>query len=170
MTETVALPPDLDARVHRFLKAACARNLRLATAESCTGGLLASLFTDVPGCSHAFERGFVVYSNAAKHELLGVPQALLEEPGPVSEPVARALAEGALARAIADIAIATTGFAGAGAPGDEPGLVHVAVAARNRPTRHRRVDFPETDRGGVRLRAVELSLDLLEEVLDGWGR
>jgi nicotinamide-nucleotide amidase len=159
-----ALPAETDALVERVLKHACDRELRLVTAESCTGGFLASLLTDVTGCSHAFERGFVTYTNEAKQELLGVPPALLDDPGPVSEIVARAMAEGALARSHGDIALSITGFAGPG-PGATPGLVHFALARRGGPTRHRRRQFEEQDRAGVRLRAVETALDMLREAL-----
>lgn len=167
MPETLspALPDDLDARVEQLLKEVCRRELTLVTAESCTGGLLASLLTDVTGCSHAFERGFVTYTNAAKHQLLGVPESLLDDPGPVSEPVARAMAEGALLHSGADIALSITGFAGPGAPGDTPGLVHFGSAMRGGATLHRRCRFGETDRAGVRLRAIETALDMLQERL-----
>src|SRR3954466_5977913 len=98
MPETLsdALPDSLDRLVGRVLTLACDKELTLVTAESCTGGLLASLLTDVTGRGHAFERGFVVYTPAAKHDLLGVPLGLLEDPGPVSEIVARKMAEGAI--------------------------------------------------------------------------
>src|SRR5690349_15606373 len=98
VTETLPgdLPNDVDETVMHVLKSACDQDIMIATAESCTGGLIASLLTDVTGCSHAFERGFVVYTNDAKNQMLGVPEALLEDPGPVSEEVARAMAEGAL--------------------------------------------------------------------------
>jgi hypothetical protein len=92
------LPPDIDELTRAVLEAACARELTLATAESCTGGLLASLLTDVPGCSHAFERGFVVYTDDAKIELLDVPPSLLPHGGAVSQPTAIAMAEGAIKR------------------------------------------------------------------------
>jgi nicotinamide-nucleotide amidase len=166
MTETLheVLPDDVDALVGRVLKQACALELKLATAESCTGGFLASLLTDVSGCSHAFERGFVTYTNAAKHELLGVAGDVLDDPGPVSEVVARAMAEGALARSHADLAISITGFAGPG-PGATPGLVHFATARRGGETRHRRRQFAEHDRAGVRLRCIATALDMLEERL-----
>jgi nicotinamide-nucleotide amidase len=157
-TLSPALPPAVDALVEKVLKAACDRELKLATAESCTGGLVASLLTDVTGYGHDFERGFVVYSNAAKHELLGVPLTLLDDPGPVSEPVARKMAEGALANSAADIAIAITGFAGPGAPEDPPGLVHFAVARRGGATVHEVHRFKEDDRAGVRLRCLETAL------------
>ncbi|MEI9965273.1 MAG: CinA family protein [Caulobacteraceae bacterium] len=117
----------------RVLDEARRRRLRLVTAESCTGGLLASLLTDIPGCSHAFERGFVVYTEDAKRELLGVPAHLLQSPGPVSEEVARAMAEGALAHSHGDLAIAVTGYAdGLAGPAGKSGIVHFAVARRGR--------------------------------------
>lgn len=169
MTETLsgALPEEVEATVRRVLKEACDRELMLVTAESCTGGLLASLFTDVEGFSHAFERGFVVYTEDAKHELLGVPAALLDDPGPVSEPVARAMAEGALAHSKGHLGAAVTGFAGPAGPGSEPGLVHLAVAVRNGPTLHREEHFGDIGRSGVRLASVEAVLDMLQEALDG---
>lgn len=159
------MPDPLDAAVETLLVMACRRGFRLVTAESCTGGLLASLLTDVTGCSHAFERAFVTYTDEAKHELLGVPEALLKDPGAVSEPVARAMAEGALAASHGDIAISITGFAGPGGPDDAPGLVHFATAVRSGPTLHRRCRFAERDRAGVRLRCVETALDMLRERL-----
>jgi len=161
-TLAAALPAVDDELVEKLLKETCRQGLRLATAESCTGGLLASLLTDVTGCSHAFERGFVTYTNEAKHELLGVPLAMLDDPGPVSEPVARAMAEGALARSHADIAVSVTGFAGPGV-GAVPGLVHFATARRGQPTLHRRRQFAESDKAGVRLRSIETALQMLGE-------
>ena len=100
MTETLdpALPRDLEENINRSLKQVCERQLSLVTAESCTGGLLASILTDVEGVAHVFDRGFVVYSNESKRDVLGVSQDLLDGVGPVSEAVARAMAEGALAR------------------------------------------------------------------------
>ena len=164
MLETLSdsIPEGMDARVEALLQEACRRDIKLVTAESCTGGFLASLLTDVDGCSHAFERGFVVYTKAAKSELLKVSDTLLEDPGPVSEVVARAMAEGALANSEGDIAVAITGFAGPGAPGDTPGLVHFATAVRGGPTVHRRCRFEEQDRAGVRVRCVDVALDMLQ--------
>ncbi|MFC0103645.1 CinA family protein [Sphingopyxis terrae] len=104
-----------------------ARGMRIVTAESCTGGLLASCLTDIEGRSHCFERGFIPYSNAAKHDLLGVPRALLAECGAVSKPVATAMAQGAFDRSQASLALAITGFAGPGCEGEEEGLVHLAA-------------------------------------------
>ncbi len=94
-----------------------AQGLAIATAESCTGGMVVAALTDIPGSSAVVERGFVTYSNAAKAECLGVPAALIEAHGAVSEPVARAMAEGALARSPADLAVAVTGIAGPGGAG-----------------------------------------------------
>jgi nicotinamide-nucleotide amidase len=165
-TLSEALPDALDRLVERVLKRACDLELTLVTAESCTGGLVASLLTDVTGCSHAFERGFVVYTEAAKHELLGVPLDLLADPGPVSEIVARKMAEGAIERSGGDLAIAITGFAGPGEPGDTPGLVHFASKRRGGPTRHQVHRYAETDRAGVRLRAIRTALEMLDEGLD----
>ena len=162
-TLSPALPDKVERLAEEVLTAACDRKLTLAAAESCTGGLLASLLTDVPGQSHAFERGFVVYTPEAKEEMLGVPATLLGDPGPVSEIVARKMAEGALTHSKADIAVSITGFAGAGAPEDTPGLVHFASAVRSGPTLHRRCLFQEKDRAGVRLRALEVALDMFRE-------
>jgi nicotinamide-nucleotide amidase len=112
-----------------------ARFWRLATAESCTGGLLAAACTSIAGSSDWFERGFVTYSNAAKHEMLGVPVALIEAHGAVSQAVAEAMALGALARSGADLALATTGIAGPGGavPGKPVGTVWLAWAWRQAP-------------------------------------
>ena len=163
MTETLNLdlPPAIDHYVGVVLKEACERGLTLATAESCTGGLLASLLTDVEGCSHAFERAFVTYTDEAKHEMLGVPLELIREKGAVSQEVARAMAEGAVDRSRADVAIAITGFAGPGAPGEEPGLVHFALRRRGRETVAREVHFGDIGRGGVRLACLRTALEML---------
>jgi nicotinamide-nucleotide amidase len=126
----VIFSSELRARAFTLLGELRARNLRLATAESCTGGLIAGLFTEIAGSSDVFERGFVTYSNDAKHELLGIPKNLLDVHGAVSEQVARAMALGALKHSHADIVIAVTGIAGpGGATETKPiGLVHVAIA------------------------------------------
>jgi nicotinamide-nucleotide amidase len=165
-TLSPALPSQLEHLADEVLKAACRKELKLATAESCTGGLLASLLTDVPGCSHAFERGFVTYTEDAKAELLGVPAAMLKDPGPVSEVVARKMAEGAIAKSRADIAVSITGFAGPGGRDAAPGLVHFASATRDGPTLHRRRQYEEQDRAGVRLRALHEALEMFRERID----
>jgi nicotinamide-nucleotide amidase len=154
-----AIPDEVDALATRALEEACARDLMLATAESCTGGLLASLFTDLPGLSHAFERGFVTYTNEAKHEMLGVPQVILDNDGAVSEPCALAMAEGALAHSRADLAVSITGYSD-GSP-DKAGLVHFACARRGRATHHRKEQFGDIGRAGVRLAALRVALGMM---------
>jgi nicotinamide-nucleotide amidase len=157
-----ALPPATDRLARQVLEDACARELKLVTAESCTGGLLASLLTDIPGCSHAFERGFVTYTDEEKHELLGVPMAILIKDGAVSERSARAMAEGALANSRGDIAVAVTGFTESGPVPDQPGgLVHFAAARRGGATDHRVMRFGEVGRADVRLKALDVALDML---------
>ena len=160
-----ALPPALDTLTKQVLTEACERGLMLVTAESCTGGLLASLLTDIPGSSHAFERGFVTYTDEAKHELLGVPMDVLATAGAVSEPCARAMAEGALARSHGHIAVSVTGFA-EGGPGEEPGLVHFASARTGRATLHREHHFGDIGRAAVRLRRLEVALQMMLERLN----
>ncbi|HEX4903068.1 MAG TPA: CinA family protein [Acidimicrobiales bacterium] len=161
-TFTPMLPDDVEQLVERVLEKAKAAELSLTTAESCTGGMLASLLTDVPGVSGCFERGFVVYSEEAKCELLGLAQAEIDRCGVVSEEVARAMAEGALANSRADVALSTTGFAD---EGDEPGLVHFACAVRGGPTNHRMERFGAIGRGPVRIASMRVALTMLDEVL-----
>lgn len=135
------------------------RGERLATAESCTGGLIAGACTDLAGSSDWFERGFVSYSNAAKTELLGVPAALIDAHGAVSEPVALAMAEGALARSHADWAVAVTGIAGPGGGSAEKpvGLVWLAWMRRGGAAQAERHVFPG-DRAAVRAATVARAL------------
>ncbi|MGD9535812.1 MAG: CinA family protein [Alphaproteobacteria bacterium] len=158
--------PDHD-KAARLLALCRQRGLKLATAESCTGGLIAGRLTDIAGSSDVMDRGFVTYSNAAKTEMIGVPAALIVRFGAVSEPVARAMAEGALARSNADIAVAVTGIAGPGGAtqGKPVGLVHFGCARRGMATRHRREVFPG-DRAAVRQATVEAALDLAREVAE----
>ncbi|GAB4174081.1 MAG: CinA family protein [Thalassobaculales bacterium] len=141
-----------------------ARGLMLATAESCTGGLIAGALTAIAGSSDVVDRGFVTYSNAAKTDMLGVPPRLIAEHGAVSEAVARAMAEGALARSAADIAVAVTGVAGpgGGSAAKPVGLVHLALARRGAPTRAEHHIFPG-DRAAVRQATVERALAMIGE-------
>src|SRR3569833_2277304 len=157
-----ALPPVVDRLANAVLSLACDREVRLVTAESCTGGLLASLLTDVPGMRHAFERGFVTYTHEAKHEMLGVPQAILDGPGAVSKACAIAMAEGALAQSIGDLAVSITGFA-EGGPDQPAGLVHFGCAARGKPTTHRVMRYGDIGRAKVRICALETALGLLQD-------
>ena len=150
------------------LVAACrARGLVLATAESCTGGLVAALLTEVPGSSAAVDRGFVTYSNAAKSEMLGVDPALIAAEGAVSEAVARAMAAGILVRSRADVGVSITGVAGpgGGTAAKPVGLVHFACARRDRGVTAVERRFGDIGRSAVRLASVEQALDLLEAAL-----
>ena len=151
-------------RVQRLADALRARGWRLAAAESCTGGLIAAACTSVAGSSDWFERGFVTYSNVAKAESLGVDPALIAAHGAVSEPVARAMAEGALAHSRADLAVAVTGIAGpGGGSADKPvGMVWLALARHGAATLAERLQLPG-DRTAVRERTVERALDGLIE-------
>jgi len=146
----------------RVLAAYRRRGLRLATAESCTGGLVGAALTALPGASDVVERGFITYANAAKTDLLGLAPALLAREGAVSEAVARAMAEGALARAPVAAAVAVTGVAGPGGGSAEKpvGLVHFGLAVRDGETRACRRVF-EGDRTAIRAESVDLALDLL---------
>jgi nicotinamide-nucleotide amidase len=160
-------PPALLERAAALLDSCRARGWRIATAESCTGGLVAGLLTEIAGSSDVVERGFVTYSNAAKAGLLGVPAELIAAHGAVSEAVARAMAEGALARAEAEVAVSITGIAGpGGATAQKPvGLVHFGLAAKGRETRHLERRYGDLGRGPIRLAAVADALTLLEEAV-----
>lgn len=144
-------------------------NLNLATAESCTGGLIAALFTEIPGASDVIDRGFVTYSNAAKTEVLGVAAALIEGKGAVSREVAVAMAEGAVGRARSGsggaIAVSVTGVAGPGGGSAEKpvGLVHLAVARTGQAIRHRECRFGDIGRSPIRMATVAAALELLGE-------
>jgi len=161
------LPRKVQDRAERVLDAADERKLKLATAESCTGGLLAALLTDVGGRGHVFDRGFVVYSKQAKCDLLGLAREKIDSCGAVSEPVAREMAQGALRRSEADIALSITGFAGPGGPDDEEGLVHFACARRGGAVAHREEHFGKIGRDGVRIAALETALEMIEQALGG---
>jgi nicotinamide-nucleotide amidase len=158
---------DLLAQAETLLASLRARRLRLATAESCTGGLITGLLTEIAGSSDVVERGFVVYSNEAKISLLGVPQNVIDIHGAVSEAAARAMAEGAIENSPADIAVSVTGIAGpgGGSPKKPVGLVHCACASHHAPTSHRRFVFAGANRHEVRIRSVAAALDLIEDRL-----
>jgi nicotinamide-nucleotide amidase len=153
-------------RAKNLLDACEARGLHLATAESCTGGLIIGCLTEIAGSSNVVERGYVTYDNRAKQELLGVPHYLLERYGAVSEEVARAMATGTLERATVDLAIAVTGIAGpGGATPDKPvGLVHMAVALRDQPSLHTMQEFAG-NRAAVRIATVDAALELARQAV-----
>jgi nicotinamide-nucleotide amidase len=155
-----------DDRIRALAEAVLVRcrekKLMLATAESCTGGLIAGALTDIAGSSDVVERGFVTYSNRAKTEMLGVPAALIARHGAVSAEVARAMATGVLAHAPVELSVAVTGIAGPGGGSAEKpvGLVHLAVARRGEKVQSEQQIFPG-DRGAIRRATVERALEML---------
>ncbi|MEX2034519.1 MAG: CinA family protein [Xanthobacteraceae bacterium] len=143
-----------------------AKKLMLATAESCTGGLVAGALTDIAGSSAVVDRGFVTYTNEAKAEMLGVPADTLQEHGAVSRETAEAMAKGALAHARADLAVAITGIAGpgGGSAAKPVGLVHFAAASRGGRLIHRERRYGDIGRAEVRRRSVLEALAMLAEL------
>ena len=167
MPEKIEFPridPALVRRAMDILKFAKDRNRTIVTAESCTGGLLAAVLSEAPGASKQLQGGFVTYTKDQKTIALGSPRALLERESAVSEAVARAMAESALSRSIADLSVSITGVAGP-APdedGNPVGLVHIAAARRGGPTLHREHRFGDIGRNEVLHEAMMAALDLLE--------
>ena len=163
----MTFPADILAQAEAVLAAARARGLRIATAESCTGGMIAGTLTDIAGSSDVVERGFVTYSNRAKTEMLGVPAALIAWHGAVSAEVARAMAAGALAHAPVDLAVAVTGIAGpGGGSADKPvGLVHFGIVRKGKPVQSEHHVFPG-DRSLIRQATVARALELLLAVAE----
>lgn len=166
--------PDLDDLVSQgaaLLQACRAAGLTLAAAESCTGGLIAAVLTEVPGASDVVERGFVVYSNRAKTDLLGVAPGLIEAHGAVSEAVARAMAVGALDRSPADLAVSVTGVAGpgGGTPGKPVGLVHLAAARRDGMMTHRELRLGDVGRSAIRRASVREAFALISSLIRSGG-
>ena len=172
---------DLYRSAQTLIQLAAAKGLKIALAESCTGGLVAGLLTEVPGSSAVIDRGFVTYSNEAKQDMLGVPPELLQKYGAVSAPVALAMAEGVLLHSRANLAIAVTGIAGPGGGSrDKPvGLVHFALAMRGQPSmpKERRFGAGEEDQLGsapwdrshIRLAAISQAIDLLHIGVNQWA-
>jgi nicotinamide-nucleotide amidase len=161
-TQTI-FTPDLLRLAKSVVDTARSQGVHIATAESCTGGLVASLLTEIAGASDVFDRGFVVYSNAAKSELLGVAAERIARDGAVSEPVACAMAEGAIQHFAVQVAVSVTGIAGpGGGTAEKPvGLVHIATAREGRATLHERHLFGDIGRSAIRLASVEAALRLL---------
>ena len=153
-------------RAADVLSAARARGVMIATAESCTGGLITGALTEVPGSSDVVDRGFVTYSNAAKIEMLGIRPQTLADFGAVSEEIAREMAEGALARSNAALSVAVTGIAGPGGSDHKPeGRVCFGLARQGQPTLTETRDFGALGRSQVRAATVEHALALLLEAL-----
>ncbi|MCP9222823.1 CinA family protein [Erythrobacter sp. LQ02-29] len=167
MAETLdpLLPERLDRLAREVLDLAKERDAPIVVAESCTGGLLAALLTDVQGRSHMFERGFVVYSDGAKCDLLGIEREMVDDCGAVSRPVALAMAKGALNRADAGVALSVTGFAGPGGDDDEEGLVHFACVRDGGEPLHRECHYGAVGRDGVRIAALETALEMMRDAL-----
>lgn len=155
-------------RAETLLSVARAKGAMLATAESCTGGMIAAAITDIAGSSDVFDRGFVTYSNAAKKDMLGVLPATLDRHGAVSEEVAREMAEGAIANSAAALAVSVTGIAGPGGSEFKPeGRVCFGLARKGGETHSETVDFGALGRAAVRRATVDHALDLLIGALDG---
>ena len=163
-------PPTMLTEAEALLSAARAQGWRIATAESCTGGLIAGLLTEIAGSSDVVDSGAVTYSNAAKTRMLGVPAAMIATHGAVSEPVARAMAVGARAAAEVELAVAVTGVAGpgGGSPEKPVGLVWFGLAAPSGLIAESRI-FPG-DRTAIRLATVHHALGLLRDALKGTTR
>ncbi len=161
------LPPEIIRAAAALLEKASAAKLSIATAESCTGGMLSALLTDIEGESHAFERGFVAYSDRAKCELLGIADAIIERCGAVSREVAEAMAASALTQSGADVTMAITGFAGPGAPDEEPGLVHFACTRLGYPVAHEEHHFGDIGRGPTRIACLAVAIAMLDRAIGG---
>jgi nicotinamide-nucleotide amidase len=155
------------SRAEKLLADARGKGLKIACAESCTGGLIAALLTEIAGSSDVFERGFVTYSNDAKEQMLGVPGETLRQHGAVSEAVARAMAEGAIRNSAAQLSVAVTGIAGpGGGTAEKPvGLVHIAAARAGEATLHCACRFGDIGRNEVRLATVDAALRLVQTLL-----
>lgn len=145
------------------LKAAASADLTIALAESCTGGLISAVLTEVEGYSHVFERGFVVYTDDAKREMLAVDDDVLKRCGAVSAPCAQQMASGALLRSRADVAVSVTGYADPASAQADAGLVFVGLALKGQPAQHRSARFQETSRARVRLDSLRLALETLRD-------
>jgi nicotinamide-nucleotide amidase len=154
---------EIETAARLLIAEAQARHLRLVTAESCTGGLVAAAITAIAGASEVFDRGLVTYSNRAKQDLLGINGDVLADYGAVSEPIARMMAEGALENSNAHVAVAITGVAGPGGGTElKPvGLVHFATARANQSVQHRVERFGDIGREAIQVAAVEVALEML---------
>ena len=161
-------PNPLVSEAEALLVSARMAGLRIVTAESCTGGLIAALLTEVAGSSDVVDRGYVTYSNAAKSQALGVPSEMIATLGAVSEAVARTMAEGALKASSADLSVAVTGVAGPGGGSAEKpvGLVWFATAKAGEPTLAHEAHYGDLGRSAVRMAAVRTALGLLSARLD----
>jgi nicotinamide-nucleotide amidase len=158
---------EIDTLARLVIDDARERSLRIVTAESCTGGLVAAAICAIPGASDVFERGFVAYTNRAKQELLGVSGDLIADLGAVSEPIARMMAEGAVEHSHAHVSVAITGVAGpgGGTPMKPVGTVHFATARSNQSVQHRMEMFELETRWDIQMASVQAALEMLRERL-----
>lgn len=162
-------PEELENKAINVLELARKKSWKIATAESCTGGLIGGILTEIAGSSDVFDRSYVTYTNSAKQDLLDVPKNDLRRHGAVSEVVARAMADGALAKSGAQIVVAVTGIAGpGGGSADKPvGRVHLSAKAIGKTQTHRQMDYGDLGRSAVRLATVATALEMLEEIMSG---
>jgi nicotinamide-nucleotide amidase len=161
------MTPELQSRAAALLDRCRANKLTIATAESCTGGLVVALLTSIAGSSDVVDCGFVTYSNSAKQKMLGVAREIIERHGAVSQQCAIAMAEGAIANSSANLSVSITGIAGPGGGSAEKpvGLVHFASTLKGKPTLHRQENFGKLGREQVRNASVAVALTLLETQL-----
>ncbi len=159
-------PSEVEALASRLVSEFTQRNLTVATAESCTGGLIAGALTEISGSSAVVDRGFVTYSNRAKAEMLGVDEKVLDTFGAVSRETALQMVAGALRRSDADLAVAVTGVAGpTGGSVEKPvGLVHIAATRRDGRLIHREMRYGDLGRSGIRMATVTTALEMLLEL------
>ena len=159
-------PADIEVKAGEIIAEFTARGLKVATAESCTGGLIAGALTEISGSSAVVDRGFVTYSNEAKVAMLDVETATLAAHGAVSRQTAIEMVQGALLHSAADFAVAVTGIAGPGGGSSEKpvGLVHLAASGRNGEMLHREMRYGDIGRSGIRLATVRSALDMLAEI------
>ena len=160
-------PDEILHAAEQLLKRCRDAELQIVTAESCTGGLIAGCLTAIAGSSDVVDRGFITYTNQAKHQMLGVPNSHFDTVGAVSEDVARAMAEGAIIHSDGDVSLSVTGVAGPGGGSDEKpvGLVHMAVGRKNGATLHERHVFAG-DRTAVRMATIKFGLLFINKSLD----
>lgn len=159
---------DLKTTAAALLDALRHRELKLVTAESCTGGLIAALLTEIPGSSDVLDRAFVAYSNDAKAAMLGVPVPLITEHGAVSREVAIAMAGGAITHSLGEVSVAVAGVAGPGGGSTHKpvGLVHIAAARLGRSPLHQECRFGAIGRAQIRMKSVEAALELVRQMID----
>lgn len=165
IVDAILPPPSRDlakSTLHRVSNA----DLRIATAESCTAGLLAAVMTNIEGCGHVFDRGFVTYELTAKCDMLGLAEEIVEDNAAVNKEVALAMADAALKKSIADLAIGITGFAGKCDDDQEEGLVFIGLAAKGRETIYRENHYGATGRDKIRQAALHTAFEMIDEAMN----